>query len=168
MKAAGKIVAGILALPIVLAVGYYFAQREPTRHRFYVDDDLEPDVWEIPIIEPLRLITADDGGSQAGYSRWNFQSRGLNTSFHPDSLNYQKGFITFHTPDAQQYGFYDLKSDKTIFLNSYQQFNDFTKSNELENTLYNAESVYSCWQQTRQLPWAREIFTQNYGSNTSN
>ncbi len=90
------------------------------------------------------------------------------TSFHPDSINYQKGFITFHTPDAYCYGFYDLKRDKTTFLNNYQQFVDFAKANDLENTLYNAESVYSCWSQTRQLPWAKEIFVQNYGQTISN
>ena len=162
-------VAGILALPVVLAFGYLYIQRGSGKPRFYVDNDLESDVWEIPIIEPYRLITTDSRlGSQAGYSRWEFQGNDMATSFHPDSLNYQKGFITFHTPDAHRYGFYNLKNDKTTFLSSYQQFNDFTKSNDLESTLYNAESVYSCWQQTRQLPWAKEIFTQNYGSNKSN
>jgi hypothetical protein len=169
MRAPGKIIAGILVLPIVLVLGYFYAQREPDKPRFYVDDDLEPDVWEIPIIEPYRLITADSRrGSQAGYSRWSFQGKNSATSFHPDSLNYQKGFIIFHTPDAHHYGFYDVKHDKTSFLSSYQQLNDFTKSNDLENTLYNTEDVYSCWQQTRQLPWAKEIFVQYYGSAISN
>jgi hypothetical protein len=169
MGATGKIIAGILALPIILAVGYFYTQREPHKSRFYVDDDLESDVWEIPIIEPYRLITADSRrGSQAGHSRWDFQGKNMAASFRPDSLSYQKGFITFHTPDAHQYGFYDLKHDKTTFLSSYQQFNDFAKFNGLENTLYNTEDVYSCWQQTRQLPWAKEIFVQNYGSTISN
>jgi uncharacterized protein YktA (UPF0223 family) len=166
MIAAGKMVAGILALPVLLAFGYLYAQRTPDNPRFYVDDDLEPDVSEIPIIEPLRLITADGGGSQAGYSRWNFQGKNMATSFHPDSLNYQKGFITFHDASQKQFGFYDLKSDKTTFLASYQQFVSFTKAKNLEKALFNTENVYSCWQQTRQLPWAKEIFAQYHGSTT--
>lgn len=161
-------VAGVLALPVVLALAYAYAQRPIARHRFYVDDDLEPDVWEIPIIEPHRLITADGGGSQAGYSRWNFQEPGLITNFHPDSINYQKGFITFHDPSEKKYGFYDLRRNKTTFLATYRQFDAFSKAQGLANTLYNVESVYNCWQQTRQLPWAKEIFTQYKGSIISN
>ena len=169
MKAAGKLVAGILALPVLLAFGYLYAQRTPDKPRFYVDDDLEWDVWEIPIIEPHRLITTDGrAGSQAGYSRWGFQKPGSVTGFHPDSINYQKGFITFHDPSEKQYGFYDLKSNRTTFLATYQQFDDFTKSQKLEKALFNTESVYSCWQQTRQLPWAKAIFAQYQGSTTSN
>lgn len=160
---------GLLVLPMVLVFAYLYAQRKVDKPRFYVDDDLEQDVWEIPIIEPHRLITAyGDSNPHAGYSRWSFQEGSLATNFNPDSINYQQGFITFHDALQNKYGFYDLKQDKTIFLNSYQQFNSFAQAKAIEKVLYHAEAVYSCWQQTRQLPWAKEIFVQNYGSTTSN
>ena len=169
MKASGKALVGLLVLPVVLVFACLYAQREVDKPRFYVDDDLESDVWQIPIIEPHRLITADGGNNktQAGYSRWNFQKQNLATLFNPDSINYQQGFITFHDI-RNKYGFYDLSQDKTTFLDSYQQFKSFTQAKAIERVLYHTEAVYGCWQQTRQLPWAKEIFVQNYGSTTSN
>ena len=154
---------------MVLFFACLYAHREVDKPQFYVDDDLESDVWQIPIIEPHRLITADGGSdkAQAGYSRWNFQGKGLANQFHPDSINYQQGFITFHDAIQNKYGFYDLKQNKTTFLDSYQQFNNFAQAKAIEKALYHTEAVYKCWQQTRQLPWAKEIFVQNYGSTTN-
>ena len=138
MRASSKVLVGFLVLPVVLVFVYFHAGRKVDKPRFYVDDDLELDVWQIPIIEPHRLITADGGSSktQAGYSRWNFQEKSLGTGFNPDSINYQQGFITFHDAIQNKYGFYDLTQDKTTFLDSYQQFNSFAQAKALENVLY--------------------------------
>ena len=169
MKASSKVLVGFLVLPVVLVFAYLYAGRSVDKPRFYVDNDLEGDVWEIPIIEPHRLITADGrSGPQAGYSRWALQGESLATHFNPDSINYQRGFITFHDVSQNKYGFYDLGQNKTTFLDSYQQFNSFARAKTIENDLYHTEAVYSCWQQTRQLPWAKEIFVQSYSSTTSN
>jgi hypothetical protein len=143
MKAAGKMVAGILALPVALAFGYLYIQREPKKLRFYFEDDLESDVWRIPIVEPYELITADgSAGQQAGYSRWNFQEPGFTDYFHPDSINYQRGFITFHDASQHEYGICDVKLKSVSFCGNYEQFREFTATNKLSKSLYNTELVY--------------------------
>jgi hypothetical protein len=158
MKAAGKMVAVILALPVALAFGYLYAQRGPDKLRFYFEDDLESDVWRIPVIEPYQLITADgSGGPRAGYSRWSFQEPDFTTSFNPDSINYQRGFITFHDASQHKYGICDMKLKNVSFCGNYEQFRDFAATKKLSKSLYNTELVYEGWSETRLLPWAKEI-----------
>ncbi|TVT39156.1 hypothetical protein FNT36_15965 [Hymenobacter setariae] len=163
MKAAGKLVVGILALPVVLTFGYLYAQREPKKLRFYFEDNLESDVWRIPIIEPYQLITADGRSKQqAGYSRWNFQEPDFNVSFYPDSINYRRGFITFHDASQNKYGVCDVKLKNISFCYDYKQFREFVATNNLSKSLYNTELVYEGWSETRLLPWAKEILEQRW------
>jgi hypothetical protein len=163
MKAAGKMVAGILVLPVVLAFGYLYAQRKPEKLRFYFEDNLESDVWRIPIIEPYQLITADgSSGQQAGYSRWNFQEPGFTAYFHPDSINYQRGFITFHDASEHTYGICDVTHKNVSFCGNYKQFREFANTQNLSKALYNTELVYEGWSETRLLPWAKEILEQRW------
>lgn len=151
-------------LPVALAFGYLYAQREPAKSRFYVEDNLEWDMWELPIIDPLYLTTTVSQVNPSDSStRWNFSRHNIADNFHPDSINYQSGFITFHDSNQRQYGFYDLQREKTTFLSS-QQFADFARLRGISPELYEVEAVYRCWYQTAQLPWAKEIFIQNYGS----
>ncbi|GAB3637976.1 hypothetical protein GCM10027422_35660 [Hymenobacter arcticus] len=167
MKAAGKMVVGILALPVVLALGYLYTQREPAKSQFYVVDDLDWDLWEIPIIDPHRLIASISRSNLGDEpTRWAFARKNSADNFNPDSINYEKGIITFHDPVRNKYGFYDLNQDKTNFLISYKQFRNFTQANKLASALFEVEAVYSCWNDTRQLPWAKEIFIENYSSTT--
>jgi hypothetical protein len=167
MKAAGKMVAGILALPVVLAFGYLYMQREPKKLRFYFEDDLESDVWRIPIIEPYELITADgSSGQRAGYSRWSFQEPGFTSSFNPDSINYQRGFITFHDVSHHEYGICDVKHKRVSFCGNYAQFREFIGLRKLSKSLYNTELVYEGWSETRLLPWAKEILEPRWNLTT--
>lgn len=165
MRAAGKIMVGMLLLPGAAALGYLYTPAKPDTSRFYIDDDLPADGWQIPIIEPYRLITA--GGSTktaVGYSRWNFQDGGL-PSFQPDSINYEKGFITYHEA-AGSYGFFDTSRKTVSRLKDFSRFLLAADSLGVSGELYSVEAVYSCWQQTRQLPWAKEIFAQNGAATT--
>ena len=156
-------VAGILALPIALAVGYCFAQRKPEKLHFYFEDDLERDVWRVPIVEPYQLITADDrSGQQAGYSRWSFQQPGFAGDFNPDSINYQRGFITFHDASQRSYGVCDLAHKNISLCGDYQQFRKFVNTRSLSRELYGTEQVYEGWTQTRLLPWAKEILEEQW------
>jgi len=160
MQAAGKILVGLLLLPLALAAGYWYSQREPGKPRFYVDDDLEADVWQVPIIDPYRLITAQEFSSrEVGDSRWSFQYKDL-SRFNPDSLNYEKGLILFHDAEGN-YGIVDTGRKTTYQPKDFSQFLQFADSFGVSRKLYEVESVYNCWQQTRQLPWGKEIFAQN-------
>ncbi len=163
MQAAGKLVAGFLALPVVLAFGYLYAQREPEKLKFYMEDDLEFDVWRIPIVEPYNLITTESTSRRrVGESRWHFHKAGFTNDFNPDSINYQRSFITFHDATQHAYGICDIKRKKVSFYDNYQQFREFTAANKLPNSLYNAELVYEGWSETGLLPWAKEILEQRW------
>lgn len=157
-------VAVILALPVALAFGYLYRQRTPEKPRFYFEDDLESDVWRIPVIEPYQLITAY---GRADDSRWSFQEPGFTSSFNPDSLNYQRGFITFHDASQRKYGICDVTHKSVNFCRDYEQFKAFATKQQLSKSLYNTELVYEGWSQTRLLPWAKEILEQRWNS-TSN
>jgi len=163
MKAAGKLIAGFLALPVLLAFGYLYAQRTPDKPRFYVDDDLEWDVWRIPIIEPYNLITTDgNSGQRVGESRWHFNAPAFTNSFNPDSINYQQGFVTFYDASQHSYGFCDLAYKNVSFCGDYQEFREFTTNMIFSKELYNTEQVYEGWTQTRLLPWAKEILEERW------
>ena len=163
MKASAKILVGLLLLPLGFISMYLYSQRKPEKPKFYFEDNLESDVWRIPIIEPYQLITADGSSQQqAGYCRWNFQEPGFAGSFHPDSLNYQRGFITFHDAQQHSYGVCDLTHKNVSFYGDYKQFRKFTDARSLSKALYNTELVYEGWSQTRLLPWAKEILEQRW------
>ena len=163
MKAAGKMVAVILALPVALALGYLYMQRKPEKLRFYFEDDLESDVWRIPVVEPYQLITAyGSSEQQVGDSRWSFQEPAFTASFNPDSINYQRGFITFHDGSQRKYGICDVTHKSVSFCGDYEQFKAFTDKQQLSKSLYNTELVYEGWSQTRLLPWAKEILEQRW------
>jgi hypothetical protein len=59
MKAAGKMVAGILALPAVLALAYLFSLNKDEPLAFYKEPMHSHDVWRLPIIKLCEVITAD-------------------------------------------------------------------------------------------------------------
>jgi len=163
MKAAGKMVAVILALPVALAFGYLYMQRKPEKLRFYVEDDLESDVWRIPVVEPYQLITADISSPQRiGDSRWSFQDPAFTASFNPDSINYQCGFITFHDASHSKYGICDVMHKSVNLCRDYEQFKAFATKQQLSECLYNTDLVYEGWSQTRLLPWAKEILEQRW------
>jgi hypothetical protein len=165
MKAAGKLVAVMLALPVALAFSYLYAQREPEKSKFYLEDDLDFDVWRIPVVEPYNLITTEGSSRQQfGESRWHFQETDFTNNFNPDSINYQRGFITFHDASQHAYGFCDVKRKKISFCGNYQQFREFIATNKLSDALYSAELVYEGWSETRLLPWAKEILEQRWSS----
>jgi hypothetical protein len=163
MKAAGRLVAGFLALPVLLGFGYLYAQRTPDKPHFYFEDDLESDVWRIPIVEPYQLITADISSPQrVGDSRWSFQDPAFTASFNPDSINYQRDYITFHDASQHRYGICDLTHKSIAFCRDYEQFNAFADKQQLSKSLYNTDLVYEGWSQTRLLPWAKEILEQRW------
>ncbi|MBF9219982.1 hypothetical protein [Hymenobacter ruricola] len=169
MRAAGKILVGLLLLPMALAAGYWYSQREPDKPRFYVDDTLEADVWQIPIVDPYRLIATESfNGTDPDYSRWGFQYGNDLTSFHPDSINYEKGLIIYHDALDGRYGFLDIARKTTRVPKDFSHFVTFADSVGVGRKLYAVESVYNCWQQTRQLPWGKEIFAQHCAGNTPN
>lgn len=169
MKLGGKIIVGLLVLPLCLALIYAYSQRKPEKLRFYVEDALETDVWRVPLIEPYQLITAEGSSNQqAGYSRWSFQEPGFSSSFNPDSINYQHGFITFHDATKNSYGFCDLAPKNVSFCRDYQQFCKLTEAQGLSKFLYSTEMVYEGWSQTKLLPWAKEILAQRWGLTTKN
>ncbi len=169
MKAGGKIIAGLLVLPLGLALIYFYSQRKPEKLRFYFEDNLESDVWRVPLIEPYQLITADGiNNHQAGYSRWNFQEPDFQGNFNPDSINYQRGFIIFHDAPRNSYGFCDIAHKNISYCRDYQQFRKLTKARDLSNFLYSTEMVYEGWSQTRLLPWAKEILVQRWGLTNKN
>ena len=169
MKINGRIIVGLLVLPLSLALIYTYSQRKPEKLRFYFEDNLEADVWRIPLVEPYQLITADiSSNQQANYSRWNFQEPGFSNNFNPDSINYQPGFITFHDALKNSYGICDLTHKTVSFCGGYQQFQALTSARDLSKSLYNTEMVYEGWSQTRLLPWAKEILAQRWGLATKN
>lgn len=163
MRASGKIISGILVLPVLLAVGYLHRQREPDKLHFYFEDDLEHDVWRIPVVEPYQLITADISSQErVGDSRWSFQDLAFTVSFNPDSINYQRGFITFHDASQRKYGICDVTYKSVTFCRDYEQFKAFANKQQLSKYLYNTDLVYEGWSQTRLLPWAKEILEQRW------
>lgn len=120
---------------------------------FYRDPMHGHDVWRLPIIAPYELITAVTKGSE----RWNFQHPGFNDTFSPDSLNVSGQYITFHDFAQASYGYCDLKRRRLVRLRGFEQFADTAKARHFSTRLYHAESTYSCWHDTGQLPWAAEI-----------
>ncbi|WP_223649336.1 hypothetical protein [Hymenobacter psoromatis] len=169
MKAGGKIIVGLLMLPLGLAFIYSYSQRKPEKLRFYFEDNLESDVWRVPIIEPYQLITTDGvNNHQAGYSRWTFQEPDFQEYFHPDSINYQPGFITFHDTSQHSYGFCDITHKSINYCNDYQQFRKLAITKGLSKFLYSTEMVYEGWSQTRLLPWAKDILMQRWGLTNKN
>jgi hypothetical protein len=163
MKAAGKMVAVMLALPVALAFSYLYRQHKSEKLHFYFEDDLESDVWRIPVVEPYQLITADISSPQrVGDSRWSFQDPAFTVSFNPDSINYQRSFITFHDASQRKYGICDVTHRSITFCRDYEQFNAFADKQQLSKSLYNTDLVYEGWSQTRLLPWAKEILEQRW------
>lgn len=167
MKSPGRIIVGFLVLPFILALGYLYARSEPARPQFYrdIEKDLDWDVWGFPIIEPHYLMTTFSV-PKPDETRWIFSEKNSTNNFSPDSISYQNNFILFHAPYKNEYGFYDLRLDKTVFLGSIQKFRTFTQAKVISGELYEVEAVYKCWHETGQLPWGKDIFIQNYGSIT--
>ena len=169
MKAGGKIIVGLLVLPLGLALIHAYSQRKPEKLKFYFEDNLEADVWRVPLVEPYQLITTESiNNHQADYSRWSFQEPEFSDNFHPDSINYQCGFITFHDALKNSYGLCDLIHKSVSFCSNYQQFRELTDAKGLSKFLYNTEMVYEGWSQTRLLPWAKEVLEQRWGLTTKN
>ncbi|MBJ6110075.1 hypothetical protein JAO73_13715 [Hymenobacter sp. BT523] len=165
MRAAGKILVGLLLLPMALATGYWYSQRTPDKPRFYIDDDTEADVWQLPIVDPYRLIATESASMNSpGYSRWGLISNKEQLSFHPDSINYEKGLILLHDADGD-YGVVDISRKTANRVKVFSNFLKVADSLGVSGKLYPAEAVYTCWEQTRQLPWAMEIFARNCAEN---
>lgn len=158
MRVTSKLLVGLLSLAIIAAAAVLYLRQEPASSRFYIDNDLPDDVWQIPIIAPYKLVTADC------CREWNFQ---YNVNFSADSINYEQGFIVFHDSFKHQYGFYSTVKKKLYQSNSFSQFVNFSDSVGISRTLYCAEAVHKCWRETRQLPWAKEIFFQDYSPSIS-
>lgn len=162
MKAAGKLVAGILMLPVGLALAYLYAQRKPEPFHFYKEPMHGHDVWRLPIIEPHELITADCFAACQG---WTYQTAGSGpTNFSSDSINYQASRICFHSEASQSYGFLNIKTNKLTQSLTRDQFADSLQLFGNSSRLFQTTSVYQCWRETGQLPWANEILaTQQCG-----
>ena len=161
MKAAGKMVAGILALPVVLALTYLFFHQEAKPFAFYKENMHGHDVWRLPIIKPHELITADCFNGCRG---WSYQTGGTSpTDFNPDSINFQNGCISFHSESGDGYGFLNIKTNKLTRSLKHQQFADLLRKFGVSPLLFHTTSVYDCWRASGQLPWAAEILaTQEY------
>lgn len=122
---------------------------------FYCDSKAEMDVWRIPIIEPIELITADHDLMEWGFSTYPY-SELKNRSYSVDSVQYQERKILLYSK-INGYIVIDLVNNKDEKFDSYSQFYNYTIEKNLSQKLYYVPSLYNSWIRSKKLPWEQEL-----------
>jgi hypothetical protein len=149
-----KIVVRIFILTFISTIVFSCWSNVRTNN-FYCDSKADIDVWRIPVIRPIELISADFKSST-----WNLVTYPHvdmpHISHSVDSINYYSGKILLFSP-YERFVIIDLTLHFDTAFSLRSDFVRYTEENRFPSKLYNVSELYASWIDTKNLPWINQI-----------
>jgi hypothetical protein len=126
---------------------------------FYCETMADYDVWRLPVVKPIALITAyiDAGEWNVFYEGSDSAGRYFYSFISADSINYAKRKLLIYSSYNEPYRIIDIDMQKDTIFPGRNQYLEYISKNQLPETLYHVRTLYYRWKQTKVLPWAKEL-----------